>query len=499
MINYLLGILLIGILCTKVHSRELSNTELYYRCFSQISQQYPIYNNPLTKKVRENKISPIEACLKVFNSANFNKESNSSMYYEHSESSEVSEKISLNIINTFHQLHTTWFSKKLFHQTGDTISINESTRRLYDTSEPALYLLEALFTQNGDITRIFTHNKHLTAYRDNNNPDVSRHWGKTYYPKTTSIFKDSKYFKFSSIGRIKGITREVNNEWTYNYTNGTSGPLVTNITENKNIFPYKHFGGGFIGSPSYFHLSYEQSIPFKSNGVEKTQRRWAKNIYHDLLCRELPVIRKVDALPYTYTNKQSKHEFRYNKNCVQCHASMDTLSYLVRNIEHFQIALENNTVPRLGHISYQKKEFLGSSDQSLRTPASEKNMRLPPENIENFSELKPDGYLYYRDYKGKLIDIKVSSLSDLGNQATTLDDPYICIAKRYYKYFTGIDINIGDPEPLDLNKTDNIHRDEVIKLGLDLKNHKKPKKLIEAILRSNHYKQSDFAFKGITE
>ena len=76
-----------------------------------------------------------------------------------------------------------------------------------------------------------------------------------------------------------------------------------------------------------------------------------------------------------------------------------------------------------------------------------------------------------------------------------LDDPYVCLAKRYYQYFTGFDVNIsdlGDSDAPDLSEGHRRHRLFVIGLGQRLKSHQNLTRLIEEILKSSQYRQSDF-------
>ena len=71
---------------------------------------------------------------------------------------------------------------------------------------------------------------------------------------------------------------------------------------------------------------------------------------------------------------------------------------------------------------------------------------------------------------------------------------FVCMAKRYYKFFTGIDVDvgdIGDPNHVYLTAEEVAVRDIVIDLGRDLKKHKNPRLLIEDILRRPEYKKSN--------
>jgi len=111
-----------------------------------------------------------------------------------------------------------------------------------------------------------------------------------------------------------------------------------------------------------------------------------------------------------------------------------------------------------------------------------------------------NGQIYYRDYQGNLIDQPISSVSELGFKMSDLDDFYICVAKRYYSYFTGITIDngdLGDPDHGTAPNTAEVaHRNIVIKLGLNLKVSQSLSELISEILKLEHYKSSDFGIKS---
>ena len=111
----------------------------------------------------------------------------------------------------------------------------------------------------------------------------------------------------------------------------------------------------------------------------------------------------------------------------------------------------------------------------------------------------PRGKLYFRDYQGQLIDENLANLSEFGQKLAELDDPYVCWAKRYYAYLTGINVEIVDPGPddRDLPKDGTgPHREAVYQFGLQLKNHQDPKRLFKEILQSQSYQNVLFGKAG---
>ena len=88
------------------------------------------------------------------------------------------------------------------------------------------------------------------------------------------------------------------------------------------------------------------------------------------------------------------------------------------------------------------------------------------------------------------------SLNALGTEITKLDDFYVCLAKRYYQYFTGVDVELADPTspdaPRALSNQDQYHLSKVINLGQDLKTTQSLMTLIEQIVKSADYRKSNY-------
>ncbi|RYG62054.1 hypothetical protein EON80_23455 [bacterium] len=132
------------------------------------------------------------------------------------------------------------------------------------------------------------------------------------------------------------------------------------------------------------------------------------------------------------------------------------------------------------------------------TKAAEASWPSKPD--ADFFQRPQTGTLYYRDYNGGLIDQPVAGVSDLGQKIAAQDDYYVCMAKRYYGYFLGIDVNIGDvndPErKIALSGPDIAHRNKVIQLGKALKQNQSLPQLIRSILSLENYQKSDFGVRN---
>ena len=97
-----------------------------------------------------------------------------------------------------------------------------------------------------------------------------------------------------------------------------------------------------------------------------------------------------------------------------------------------------------------------------------------------------------------MVDTVVHSFEELGSAIRSQDDYYSCFAKRYYKYFTGINVELGDPgDPSypTLNGPEAYHRAQVLAYADRLKSSKSLSQLVFDILNSKEYRMSDY---GIT-
>lgn len=131
----------------------------------------------------------------------------------------------------------------------------------------------------------------------------------------------------------------------------------------------------------------------------------------------------------------------------------------------------------------------------------------PSQATHNFWLMRPAGVFYFRDLKGNLVNKPIgnpvsstltvnNALDALGAEIAQLDDFYICLAKRYYQYFMGVDITLTDPkspdEPRSLSLRDQEHLAKVTSLGLELKQSQNVMSLIETIVKSVDYRKSDY-------
>ena len=236
-------------------------------------------------------------------------------------------------------------------------------------------------------------------------------------------------------------------------------------------------GGGFLTELGYYNLYHATGsvelttdglIP-NSDGGNNMKRRVGQGYFNDVLCRELPVVRSEDAELFVEGDADS--QFRPNAECVRCHVSMDQLASGFRNIS--------------GKYFSSWRYYLTS-----HTPNQELRDYWPKDSDASFGDRPAWGRIYYRDYQGKIVDRTFTGLKELGEVSATLDDTYICHAKRYFHMFTGFDIDISDPGGKTFTEQEWNYRNEIIALGLKLKQTQSLRTLVEDILKSQPYKEA---------
>lgn len=239
------------------------------------------------------------------------------------------------------------------------------------------------------------------------------------------------------------------------------------------------------------------------DGANRVPRKWSESFFKNVLCRDFPVIRPEDAVKYVDMNASlAETSFRFGTTCMGCHASMDGLSYIMRNLKNAATSYETPNRAN-GHdfrysmrgINYYLKAFLPAE---MTNPAK---VRLHIDKISRpvkddlFPFRLPDADFRFRDMHGFLHDVPLrstmddqfKSFSDLGEYLKDLDDVYACFASKYLNYLTGVKINPYDPGSLTAPKL-STREAELYRwlqsLSKDFKQHQSAKLLIQDIVSS---------------
>jgi hypothetical protein len=249
-------------------------------------------------------------------------------------------------------------------------------------------------------------------------------------------------------------------------------------SRNENIFD--NLGAGILFTPNYQQaLGMDSNQIAAQNGVDQVPREWVQNILKDFLCREIPVIRQDDAIPHTASQANPKAPFRNGVSCMRCHASVDALSTIARNYQYA------TTGP-----------FTGIFVNQFHKPTHE---RLPatPNEPDPFFPVRPaEGAFRYRDYTGVYHDVALSSseadpkaaFRQFGQYLASMNDPYVCVVSKYFRYLTGISPKFFDPGDIDsptLSERDKALREYLFALGKDLKQNGNLRKVVLEVVSSD--------------
>jgi hypothetical protein len=105
-----------------------------------------------------------------------------------------------------------------------------------------------------------------------------------------------------------------------------------------------------------------------------------------------------------------------------------------------------------------------------------------------YSRRPPDFSLKYRSFDGKLIELPGTGIAALGQALAQGDDLYVCAAKRYFHFLTGIETDMRDDSdplnPLNLSPSEVKYRNRVIELGKQLKQDQSVREMFKRIIGS---------------
>lgn len=534
--------LILVFISVNARAGTLSPPELYARCYSHIVGERVKPNDTLLAQVKSSSMTYVDACMSLLSKANLDG------------SGVVSAKIgpdpdpiAQRILQTFNNFHNSWFSIQSFSECEQ----NE----LHDNQEMSYHVSNILFN-NKPFSEMITSSQTYAGIRISPSSTINNRY------RTCEQYRDSSKIRYVSqvntvptynvriraakwspyipeVGTLVGI-RPMPDEDFIPYIQGhniyalpdpfenydQSAPNFLAYSKNINccgvngfdksyiqtptsIKPHSPYGAGVIGTVPYFLLNNGRGNAFKPDGVIQLPRRWSKSVLRDVLCRELPVLRSGDVAADVVAS--SPTPFRASNSCMRCHNTMDPLAYGVRNLSTANT--RNYTGAPTNFIDEFGATYMYDMSATVYdVPDSQYVRKYPVKYAENPTFLRatsdadfylkpPVGKFNYRDIYGTLHGHQFTDLtgaSGLGNYLKDLDDLYVCAAKRYYQYFTGIDVPIydfADPSMAKASNEEILHRSFVIQMGKNLKSSQKLQLLIKEILSSDQYKKQGFGKK----
>lgn len=433
--------------------------QLFIKCYSQFTQSFPGNQHPRRLEVARGDQDAVSACMQILRSIDLSQ----------TPLSVQADADQLAALQTFHQLHHHLFLDKTFTAIGDNLRLT-ATRALIDPATPSFYWTYSLFSPTVAASQIVQLAQTPLAVRSLSQPNVG-HFRFRGEDVSNSDFIFGNSTPFPDRGRLLGFRLADATRLNYTYLKTRD-----NETERGQVEVLKHLGAGVIGSTPYFLRTVDENQNFKADGALKMPRKWGRALFHDLFCRELPVIRSEDAQPFV--EEGSDIAFRQSSGCVGCHASMDRVAAGIRNFRYLGLG-NGNTEPSLGGYYIDLYQTDKTSEPAWPTSADRDYHRRPNK-----------GVFMMRTHDGQLIEQNFSTLAELGQIIANTEDFYICQASRYYAYLMGVEVELRDWQASNapsLSTEDQKHLNQVIRLGKGLREHQDLVQLLEDILQLPDY------------
>ena len=273
--------------------------------------------------------------------------------------------------------------------------------------------------------------------------------------------------------------------------------LITGIkAKNKNAFlnrgagPYPLFqslGAGALDN-SYFMLRGGTYIERISDGSFRVPRTTIQHFLKDFLGKDLPILRPEDvrSANLVHPTNESPLAFRNGESCMRCHGTMDQMAHNLRNI---LISTHNRgTVASNEDNTFVRPLFIFHRTTTLAS--EDLNTAWNDEPVSNFASRPIGGVLYYRDYKGELVNERVNGPAAMGLHYTQRLDFYMNLSNLYLSWLTGTKAylgDLGDPNAPRLSQSELELRKIVIWLATNLRNDQDMSKLLIRITNTKLY------------
>ena len=465
----------------------ISDLRLFYRCYGHLTQARPTPSNIFIKKIKNGELKGLDACNKLVKGMKFNKNK-----LDINNIDFTTQKL---MLRNFQSLHSSWFPNYNFANNNQTWG----TFEFFDPNDVALYITRSLFNDQVPFKEIFSGEVTYSAIRKSEFKSdylVYRSKLELYQPMESFLLslgqdatKPMPWLprpKYLERGSLVGVTATAMNQNKINIgfiSDAVRKPIKLNTDFNKG------FGGGLLGSPGYLVLNFGNNLGTIMEDGQHNMRTWSKGIFRDLFCRDLPVIKISDSKNYMDEDDDEDRDLAFEKSeqCMQCHVSIDSMAISAKNVT---VLLNNLIAAELDLEDMDKVHLQTMFPVSTKNLINFKHPNLP------YANGNEKAYLIYRNFYDKLIEKEFSNIEGLGKAMTDQIDPYICISKRYFEYFTGIKINLN--QLLKRKKIHDAGETKVYqlleKLGLELKKHQNLKLLILSIFNTEWYHLQDFGY-----
>ncbi len=488
--------------------RPLSEREILARCYAQLTGTRLPVRDPLWKKL-ETKLAT-EVCTQIIDSVSLG--ANGLL-------TDAANPVHRLILRQFNDIHRNWFPHRLttLNTFPDTYY---GTVDVYDADEPAMFITRSLFSQQPKPYRsVLSGFESLYAIRDPSTTHPSRR-GLQGFPRPSRVYvgdaalsdqqpigildmeavagqtPDGQYFPIQvpivQVGALYGIgvstdTSSTSNLWVNNFT-ATATPQDMTLKRPQRF--HENYGGGALGSIPFLLTNFGHGFDITSDGSLKIPRKIMFTAMNSFLCQSGPFLRTSDVGQYLALDSDTQAApFRHGTSCLRCHASMDQSASTMR---HLRLGSTINNIS-VGVTRIAAMVLSTTTDQ----PAEPIAWATPADPM--FHRRPTNGRLLFRSVSGALVNQPVSNMEQLGQAMAATDDYYACAASRYFKYFTGIQVNIFDPSDpsnqsaiANMTEKDREYRNYVLQLGRQLRETESLKTLVKQIMKSNYYKLAQF-------
>lgn len=396
------------IIVSVLHAQEIdSKFELlrFKKCYALFVRNFPQDSHPLVHKIVINELSAADACRDILSAV---LETDTSIMVKN-------DSDSIAVFRTIMSFHRSWFAKFELNLATQDYSMAD----FYDVNEMAMHLSYNFFKKNLPFKSVLSGKETFEAIRksvqepvylyDNALNLAKKRSGETQWDNGIT---DEWNPDFVSFGEYVGISKSFprKNKVAKHDSNGA-------IVRDS----HKSIGGGIIGTVPYVLLNSGQNQG-KMDGLNKDHRSWAKAILNEFMCLEIPLITKEEAQAFVVKN--SPIVFQNKAECMQCHATIDNMAAVIRNVEIFNTTEDG---------------FVTIGVRSL---------------VEH--PIKSSSREYYNQSKSGVVVLnlgnekirkKISGIEDLSQWITSRPEFYQCTVKKVFSFITGNRIeNINELE-----------------------------------------------------
>tara|TARA_R110002072_G_scaffold534_2_gene3526 strand:+ start:63988 stop:65787 length:1800 start_codon:yes stop_codon:yes gene_type:complete len=465
---------------------KLSEEEVLKRCYLKMTNRPIPSDHPRLISVQESVMSGASACLSLINSAMSLQSKNKIM---------ANGKEGREVLKTFQMLHSGWFQEWNFFtamSTWGTFEVLDPTRMgFYFTNSlfnDGYHLKDALRgTKSFEGIRVSKKKSEYLVYKFKNEPRYKRKDYKFIYGLSEKGKDYKEWFPTRvQTGELVGIKVIDSKEDIL--------PVVVDSKDNqKEINPANEIsfnqsihtghGGGVLGDEAYVSLNLGQDLGKKMNGGRILPRRWSNALVKEMLCRDLPVLKREDVVQYL--QPKSSLPFRQKESCMQCHVTMDNMAGLLKNVEQTYSA-------DAGGDGWIHSTHLYRHGRDLNL----KQLEEAPDNDPLFYKRPLTSQFFYRDIHNKLIVKSLKNLDELGETLLELDDFYYCQSSKYLRYFTGLKIPISLISSSNLTKDEQVRKKLLIDVAEAFKSKQSQKDLLLAIFQSPQFRARNYLVKS---